>query len=57
MDCGVAFGVLIIFFALQNNNISFPNWWGIGGDYGDGCPLSHGNFYGILPRYRPSSDI
>lgn len=52
MDCGVAVGVLIIFFALQNNKIEFPKWWGSGGPTGDGCPLSHANFYGVRPSYR-----
>jgi hypothetical protein len=55
MDCGVAFGVLLIFFVLQNNKIDFPTWWGSGGETGDGCPLSHANYSGILPRDRPLS--
>src|ERR1700722_11446277 len=53
MDCGVAFGVIIIFFALQNNNINFPTWWGTGGRTGDGCPLSHANYSGLYPTSRP----
>jgi hypothetical protein len=53
MDCGVTFGVLIIYFILQNNQIDFPQWWGIGGNTGDGCPLSHANYYGSMPKYRP----
>ncbi|CAF2776029.1 unnamed protein product [Rotaria sp. Silwood2] len=53
MDSGVAIGVIIIFFALQNNNIEFPTWWGTGGETGDGCPLSHANYYGTMPSYRP----
>ncbi len=53
MDCGVAFGVLIIFFILQNNRIEFPTWWGSGGETGDGCPLSHANYSGIIPSDRP----
>lgn len=55
MDCGVAFSVLIIFFLLQNNRIEFPTWWGSGGSTGDGCPLSHANYSGIIPRDRPIS--
>ena len=55
MDCGVAFGVLLIFFVLQNNKIEFPTWWGSGGETGDGCPLSHANYSGMLPRDRPLS--
>jgi hypothetical protein len=53
MDCGVAFGVLIIFFLLQNNGIEFPRWWGSGGVTGDGCPLSHANYAGIIPKDHP----
>ncbi|CAF1254949.1 unnamed protein product [Adineta ricciae] len=53
MDCGVAIGILIIFFALQNNRIEFPTWWGTGGPTGDGCPLSHANYYGVIPTDRP----
>ncbi|CAF3937311.1 unnamed protein product, partial [Rotaria sp. Silwood1] len=26
---------------------------GTGGETGDGCPLSHANYYGIMPRHRP----
>jgi hypothetical protein len=53
MDCGVAFGVIIIFFVLQNNKIDFPTWWGTGGATGDGCPLSHANYHGVIPMSRP----
>ncbi|CAF1040617.1 unnamed protein product [Rotaria magnacalcarata] len=53
MDCGVAICGLVIFFALQNNDIEFPSWWGTGGDTGDVCPLSHANYSGILPSSRP----
>ncbi len=56
MDCGVAISVIVIFFALQNNRIEFPTWWGTGGSTGDGCPLSHANFYGVIPTYRSESD-
>ncbi|UJR10190.1 hypothetical protein I4U23_014405 [Adineta vaga] len=52
MDCGVAVGILIIFFVLQNNKIDFPTWWGTGGRTGDGCPLSHANYYGVIPTKR-----
>ncbi|CAF0916062.1 unnamed protein product [Adineta steineri] len=55
MDCGVAFCVLLIFFFLQNNRIEFPLWWGSGGVTGDGCPLSHANYSGIIPSDRPVS--
>ncbi|CAF3444181.1 unnamed protein product [Rotaria socialis] len=57
MDSGVAVGVIIIFFILQNNRIEFPTWWGTGGYSGDGCPLSHANYYGIIPRERPTIDV
>jgi OPT family oligopeptide transporter len=53
MSCGVAIGAILIFFILENNRIFFPQWWGTGGITGDGCPLSHGNFSGDLPRYKP----
>jgi len=53
MDCGVAVGVIIIFFALQNNQIDFPTWWGTGGSYGDGFLLSHDYYYGDIPSYQP----
>jgi len=52
MSCGVAISALLIFFALENNNIYFPIWWGTGGITGDGCPLASGNFSGDLPRYE-----
>ena len=55
MDCGVAFGVLIIFFIFQNNKIEFPIAWGNGGPTGDGCPLSHANFSKHIPSDRPLS--
>ncbi|CAF1400418.1 unnamed protein product [Didymodactylos carnosus] len=54
LDCGVAFSGLVIFLALQNQGIYFPTWWGSGGDYGDGCPLSNANYSGIFPDYPPS---
>jgi len=46
MDFGVALSSVVIFYALTNRHIQFPNWWGLGGDYGDGCPLSHANYTG-----------
>ncbi|CAF0991174.1 unnamed protein product [Didymodactylos carnosus] len=46
MDLGVAVSSVIIFFALTNRLIKLPNWWGSGGYYGDGCPLSHANYTG-----------
>ncbi|CAF1329858.1 unnamed protein product, partial [Didymodactylos carnosus] len=41
--CDVAFSALVIFTALQNQGVHFPTLWGSGGDYADGCPLSHAN--------------
>ncbi|CAF3764520.1 unnamed protein product [Rotaria sp. Silwood1] len=54
MSCGVVVSALTIFFALTNNNIYFPAWWGTGGITGDGCPLASANFSGIIPHYKPS---
>ncbi|CAF1591958.1 unnamed protein product, partial [Didymodactylos carnosus] len=49
LDCGVTFSALVIFVALQNQNISFPSWWGTGGVYHDGCPLSQATFNDSFP--------
>ncbi|CAF1073771.1 unnamed protein product [Didymodactylos carnosus] len=52
MDCGLAFSALII-VVLQNNGMSFPNWWGITGYYdGHLCPLSYANYSGVIPSYK-----
>jgi hypothetical protein len=53
MNCGVVVRALIIFFALTNNNVNFPTWWGTGGITGDGCPLAVANFAGIILDYNP----
>jgi hypothetical protein len=52
MNCGIVVSALIIFFALTNNNVNFPTWWGTGGITGDGCPLASANFSGIIPDYK-----
>ncbi|UJR28088.1 hypothetical protein I4U23_009344 [Adineta vaga] len=52
MSCGVAITALFIFLVFENNNITFPTWWGTGGITGDGCPLANGNFSGVLPHYK-----
>ncbi|CAF2813905.1 unnamed protein product [Rotaria sp. Silwood2] len=52
MSCGVAICGFIIFFALQLNHTSFPQWWGLGGLNGDGCPLDSANFSGVIPTDR-----
>lgn len=38
LDAGVAFLGILIFFALQNYEISFPEWWGM--SYTDHCDLA-----------------
>ncbi|XP_010536754.1 PREDICTED: oligopeptide transporter 5-like [Tarenaya hassleriana] len=38
LDAGTAFMAVVIFFALQNNNINMPDWWGNEAD--DHCPLA-----------------
>ncbi|CAF0942347.1 unnamed protein product [Adineta steineri] len=48
MNCGVAVCGILITFALQNNHISFPQWWGTK----DVCPLSGANYSGLIPTYR-----
>lgn len=54
MNCGVALSTLVIFFVFQNNQIEFRTWIGSGGSTGDGCPLSHANYSGMIPQYRTS---
>ncbi|KAB1215078.1 Oligopeptide transporter 5 [Morella rubra] len=38
LDAGVAFMGVILFFALQSNDINGPSWWGLAFD--DHCPLA-----------------
>ncbi|KAL0891087.1 hypothetical protein Bca101_015070 [Brassica carinata] len=38
LDAGTAIMGVLIYFALQNNNISFPDWWG--SENTDHCPLA-----------------
>ncbi|KAJ4899434.1 Oligopeptide transporter 5 [Raphanus sativus] len=38
LDAGTAIMGVLIYFALQNNNISFPGWWG--SENTDHCPLA-----------------
>ncbi|CAF1465567.1 unnamed protein product [Didymodactylos carnosus] len=52
LDCGTAVSSLIIFFIFNNQNIMFPQWWGLGGSTGDGCPLSNANYFGNISRYK-----
>ncbi len=51
MSCGVVICGLTIFFALQYSDIEFPEWWGLGGPTGDGCPLDNANISGITPTF------
>ncbi|CAF0955902.1 unnamed protein product [Adineta steineri] len=48
MSCGVAVCGILITFALQNNDISFPQWWGTT----DVCPLAGANYSGVIPTYH-----
>ncbi|CAF3359977.1 unnamed protein product [Rotaria sp. Silwood1] len=52
MSCGVAICGFVIFFAFQLHSSSFPQWWGLGGINGDGCPLDGANFSGVIPTDR-----
>ncbi|KAG0298515.1 hypothetical protein BGZ97_004022 [Linnemannia gamsii] len=46
LDAGVAIAALVIFFALQNNGIKMPTWWGNNPDSIDQCPLVTQNWAG-----------
>ncbi|KAK4491788.1 hypothetical protein RD792_002564 [Penstemon davidsonii] len=39
LDAGIAFMGVLLYFALQTNDISGPVWWGLSTD--DHCPLAH----------------
>ncbi|CAM4764515.1 unnamed protein product [Rotaria magnacalcarata] len=52
MSCGVALCGFFIFFTLQLNDVSFPEWWGLGGPNGDGCPLDLANYSGFIATNR-----
>ncbi|KAF9438255.1 hypothetical protein BGZ76_008988 [Entomortierella beljakovae] len=45
LDAGIAVSALVIFFALQNNNIKMPTWWGNSSSI-DQCPLVTQNWAG-----------
>ncbi|KAF9372444.1 hypothetical protein CPB97_001260 [Podila verticillata] len=49
MDTGLAVSAIVMFFALQNNNINFPNWWGNPDDDtpGDHCPLGGAPYFQV----------
>ncbi|KAI1321827.1 hypothetical protein EDD11_000103 [Mortierella claussenii] len=46
LDAGVAISALVIFFALQNNNIKMPEWWGNSSSSIDQCPRVSQNWAG-----------
>ncbi|KAF9933665.1 hypothetical protein FBU30_004908 [Linnemannia zychae] len=46
LDAGVAISALVIFFALQNNGIKMPTWWGNNPDSIDQCPRVTQNWAG-----------
>ncbi|KAF9179514.1 hypothetical protein BGZ51_006863 [Haplosporangium sp. Z 767] len=46
LDAGVAISALVIFFALQNNNIKMPQWWGNNLSSIDQCPRVTQNWAG-----------
>ncbi|CAF0775324.1 unnamed protein product [Adineta steineri] len=52
MSCGVAICGFCIFFLFENQHIHFPQWWGLGGPTGDGCPLASANYSGSIPIER-----
>ncbi|KAL1925151.1 uncharacterized protein VTP21DRAFT_34 [Calcarisporiella thermophila] len=54
LDAGVAIAAVVIFFALQNNNIHFPAWWGNNVASIDQCPLALVNATGVLPQKYPA---
>jgi hypothetical protein len=47
LDSGVAICAIIIFFAFQNSEIHFPQWWGNSSDSVDQCPLATANWTGV----------
>ncbi|SAM03355.1 hypothetical protein [Absidia glauca] len=47
LDSGVAIAAIVIFFAFQYSNISFPTWWGNNPDSIDQCPLATANWNGV----------
>ncbi|KAF9352541.1 hypothetical protein BGX34_012103 [Mortierella sp. NVP85] len=46
LDAGVAISALVIFFALQNNGIKMPEWWGNNPSSIDQCPRVTQNWAG-----------
>ncbi|KNC97084.1 OPT family small oligopeptide transporter [Spizellomyces punctatus DAOM BR117] len=47
LDAGVAVCAVVMFFALQNNDVHFPAWWGNDKASIDQCPLAKVNSTGI----------
>ncbi|KAF9429707.1 hypothetical protein BGZ94_009792 [Podila epigama] len=52
MDAGLAICGLVMYFALQQFDISFPTWWGNPEAWldMDHCPLGSANYYGVIPE-------
>ncbi|CAF1154254.1 unnamed protein product, partial [Didymodactylos carnosus] len=50
MDTGIQISTNFIFFALQNRQIKFPEWWGMRGNYSDGCPIANARYNGTFPH-------
>ncbi|RUP49938.1 hypothetical protein BC936DRAFT_140927 [Jimgerdemannia flammicorona] len=46
LDSGIAVCAIVMFFALQNNIIFFPAWWGNNVSSIDQCPLATANWTG-----------
>jgi OPT family oligopeptide transporter len=47
LDSGVAICAIVIFFAFQNTEIKFPEWWGNNPESVDNCPLALANWTGV----------
>ncbi|KAG0227826.1 hypothetical protein BGW42_002707 [Actinomortierella wolfii] len=46
LDAGIAISAIAIYFALQNNDIKMPEWWGNNPSSIDQCPMATSNWYG-----------
>jgi OPT family small oligopeptide transporter len=47
LDSGVAICAIVIFFAFQNSEVLFPQWWGNNSGSVDQCPLATANWTGV----------
>ncbi|KAK8602744.1 hypothetical protein V6N13_084947 [Hibiscus sabdariffa] len=53
LDAGVAFMAVVLYFTLQSNNISGPEWWGL--EATDHCDLAHcPTAHGIVSKGCPA---